>query len=145
MFNYYFDEDRQGHQDVVRLFDAIGAGQFEGYASQYVTDELSKAPEPKRSKMLALIKQYNITNLELTPEVFRMAELYIATHIIPASYLYDSVHIAAASVYGLDIIISYNFQHINRDRTRSLTASTNKEEGYKEIEICTAEEVLNNV
>ena len=30
IFNYYFDEDREDHEDVVRLFKAIGAGQFGG-------------------------------------------------------------------------------------------------------------------
>ena len=35
-FNYYFDEDRDGHEDTVRLFEAIGAGEYEGYASVHV-------------------------------------------------------------------------------------------------------------
>ena len=56
VFNYYFDTDRDGHEDVVRLFEAIGAGRYEGYASWYVTDELREAPEPKRSAMLSLIE-----------------------------------------------------------------------------------------
>ena len=60
VFNYYFDTDRDGHEDVVRLFEAIGAGRYEGYASWYVTDELREAPEPKRSAMLSLIEQYGI-------------------------------------------------------------------------------------
>ena len=33
VFNYYFDTDRDGHEDVVRLFEAIGAGRYEGYNS----------------------------------------------------------------------------------------------------------------
>ena len=143
VFNYYFDEDRTGHEDVLKLFEAIEAGKFEVYTSRYVTDELIKAPEPKNNNMIALIDKYNIIHLELTDEVFDLAELYIATNIIPASYFYDSVHVAVASVYGLDGIISYNFEHINRDKTRLLTTSVNNEEGYGGIVICTAKEVLN--
>ena len=41
-FNWYFDE-RPEHEEVVRLFEAIRAGQFARYTSQYVTDELRRA------------------------------------------------------------------------------------------------------
>ena len=56
----------------------------------------------------------------------------------------DSLHVVAASVYELDCVISYNFRHINRNKTRILVASVNKEEGYDGIMICTAREVLND-
>ena len=29
MFNYYFDSDRDGHADTVRLFEKIRTGNFE--------------------------------------------------------------------------------------------------------------------
>ncbi len=142
VFNYYFDADREGHEDVVRLFEAIRSGRFEVYASKYVTAELERAPEPKRSKMLGLIEEYGVTILGSTPDAARLANAYIANGIIPASHRYDSAHIAIASVYGLDCVVSYNFEHINRDKTRFLTASVNQEKGYGSVIICTAGEVF---
>ena len=144
MFNYYFDADREGHGDVVRLFEAIGAGRFEGYASTYVTDELEQAPEPKRSQMLALVEKFNVTILDSTPSSEHLAELYIAKGIIPPSHLFDSAHVAMAAAYELDLVVSYNFHHINRDKTRNLTAVINRKEGYDAVVICTAKEVLNH-
>lgn len=144
VFNYYFDADREGHLDVVRLFEGIAAGSYEGYVSQYVVEELSAAPEPKRTHMLALIERYHLITLWPNPGALRLAERYIANGIIPASYLYDSVHIAMASVHGLDCVVSYNFKHINRSKTRLLIRSINDEEGYDGIFICTAGEVLND-
>ena len=140
-FNWYFDE-RKGHEDVVRLFEAIRAGQFVGYTSRYVTDELEKAAEPKRSAMLDLIEHHGLTLLEHDDDVLRLAKRYIAEGIIPSSHLYDSIHIAIASMHELDAIVSYNFHHINRDKTRNLTSLVNSAEGYTPIAICTAEEVL---
>ena len=32
VFNYYFDEDRTGHEDVLKLFEAIEFGKFEVYS-----------------------------------------------------------------------------------------------------------------
>lgn len=142
VFNYYFDTDRNGHEDVVRLLEAIGAGRYEGYASWYVTDELREAPEPKRSAMLSLIEPYGIAVLESTSEAARLAEIYLKTEIIPSSYRLDSLHVVAASVYKLDCVVSYNFRHINRDKTRILITNVNNTEGYGGVVICTAKEVL---
>lgn len=53
VFNYYFDEDRLGHEDVLKLFEAIKAGKYEAYTSSYVMQELEQAPEPKRANMFS--------------------------------------------------------------------------------------------
>jgi len=34
MFNYYFDSERDGHSATVKLFEAIGAGEYVGYTSR---------------------------------------------------------------------------------------------------------------
>ena len=144
VFNYYFDEDRPGHEDVLKLFEAIKAGKYEAYTSSYVMQELEQAPEPKRANMLALIEDYQLNILNTSSKIRRLGELYIERGIIPASHLFDSLHVALASVYELDCIVSYNFHHINRNKTRIITANINKEEGYGGIMIITAEEVLDN-
>lgn len=106
VFNYYFDEDRPGHEDVLRLFEAIRAGEFEAYTSGLVVEELEKAKEPKRSKMLSLIEEYKPKNLENSSETKRLGRLYVEKGVIPASHIFDSLHIAIASVYELDCIVS---------------------------------------
>jgi hypothetical protein len=57
MFNYYFDAERDGHDDTVKLFNAIREGHHEVYTSEYVEIELQKAQEPKRTSMLSLINE----------------------------------------------------------------------------------------
>ncbi|GHT00484.1 hypothetical protein AGMMS50276_26360 [Synergistales bacterium] len=142
VFNYYFDEDRDGHADTVRLFDAVGAGEFGAYTSTHATDELREAPEPKRSNMLALVDKYCVDIFKANPESYRLANLYVHNKVIPFKYRIDAAHIAVASMYSLDCVVSYNFQHINRSRTKLLTERINYEEGYKGIFICTAKEVF---
>ena len=144
VFNYYFDEDREGHEDVLKLFEAIKSGEFEGITSEYVVQELEKAESPKQEKMIALIKDYKIKVLNSNSEVMRLGELYMKKGVIPASQRFDSLHVAMTSVYELDCIISYNFQHINRNKTRVMTLKLNKEEGYNGIMIMTAKEILDN-
>ncbi|MBQ9418942.1 MAG: hypothetical protein IJU31_01050 [Synergistaceae bacterium] len=129
---------------MLKLFEAIKAGEFEAYTSDIVTRELRKAQEPKRSRMLALPKEYGINFLYDSPKVRILGGLYVDRGIIPASHLFDSMHVAIASVNRLDFIISYNFHHINRNKTRYMTSIVNKERGYGEAMIATAKEVLNN-
>ena len=72
-----------------------------------------------------------------------LSELYIERGIIQVSKKFDSLHVATASVYEPDYIVSYNFHHINRNKTRVLSTLVNREEGYEAVMIATAEDVLN--
>ena len=144
VFNYYFDKDRDGHEDTVKLFEAIGAGEYEGYVSIHVTDELKRAQEPKRSNMLALVEEYGIKVLRNDTRITALARLYIANGILTATHRLDSLHIATASVYALDCVVSYNFEHINRAKTKILTAQVNRKAGYNSVVICTSKEVLDD-
>ena len=144
VFNYYFDKGREGHEDVVLLFNKISEGKYDAYTSDYTIDELYDAPEPKRSNMLALIQEYNIILLPITEESDHFADMYVSKNIIPAHFRLDGAHIAVASLNNLDYVLSYNFQHINRAKTKLLTERVNREHGYGTVVICTAREVLND-
>jgi len=144
MFNYYFDTERDGHADTVRLFEAIGRGEYEGYTSEYVIFELKRAEEPKRSDMLSLINKYGIIVLDFEDEAIRLANLYVGYKIIPQRKLLDGAHIGIASYHNLNCILSFNFEHINKLKTKDMTALVNLREGYKGIIICTPMEVLEN-
>jgi hypothetical protein len=141
LFNFYFDEDREAHADTVRLFEDIAFGKYEAFTSVYVIDELEDAPSEKRDKMIALIERYNITVLALNSEAEQLAEMYVEQGIIPLKYRTDGVHIAVAAVNDLDMIISMNFQHIIKRKTKIGTGNINALSGYHAVEICTPMEV----
>jgi predicted nucleic acid-binding protein len=144
LFNFYFDEDRENHPDTVKLFEDIAAGKYAAFTSLYVVDELEKAPNEKRDKMIALIEHFDIAALALSDEAERLADTYVEQGIIPLKYRTDGVHIAVAAVNDLDIIISMNFQHIIKRKTKIGTANINALNGYRSIEICTPMEVNEN-
>ena len=143
MFNYYFDAERDAHDDTVRLFKEIREGKYEAYTSAYVIDELGETKiEPKRSNMLALITEYNINVLDYSDEAQDLADIYINEGVIPASKRLDSLHISIAAVNDLQYIFSFNFQHINRVKTKTMTNLINAREGYKSITITVPSEVI---
>ena len=59
-------------------------------------------------------------------------------------YRTDGLHIALATVSDLDMIISMNFQHIVKRKTKLVTGSINVLNGYRTIEILSPMEVIEN-
>ena len=142
VFNYYFDKTKNGQPYTIAFFEATGSGQFDSYTSVYSYNELDKAQEPQRTNMLNLIKKYQVTVLDTSDEVIQLAEKYIANNIIPLKKRIDALHIAIASVNEMDIILSYNFKHINKLKTKTLIPATNLVAGYRDILIAQPEEVI---
>jgi hypothetical protein len=130
--------------DVVRLFEEIRAGKYEACTSGYTFEELIAAPEPKRGKMAALLDEFEVATFDITDDSDRLAALYVERGIIPERFLMDGAHIAIAAIHGLDCIISHNFQHINRVKTKLPTIRVNSGHNYGAVLICTAKEVLDD-
>jgi len=141
LFNFYFDKDREAHADTIRLFEDIAAGKYEAFTSDYAINELKDTQGDKREKMLALIEQYDITVLALDNEAEQLADIYVQQGIIPLKYRTDGVHIAVAAVNDLNMIISMNFEHIVKRKTKIETGNINIANGYRIVEICTPMEV----
>jgi predicted nucleic acid-binding protein len=145
LFNHYFDEDRGlAHDSTVTLFKEIAAGKYDAFTSTYVTDELERAPLEKNEKMIALIEQYGITVLAFNDEAERLADIYVEQGVIPIKYRTDGVHIAVAAVNDLDLIISLNFQHIVKRKTKIGTGNINALNNYRAIEIFNPMEVVDD-
>ena len=145
IFNYNFADDTpEKQQENLRLFDDIKNGLFEPYTSTIVIDELLKAVDPKRIKMFQLISEYDISVLPATNEINELAEEYIHSKIIPEKYIDDAKHIACATIYDMDIIVSWNFKHIVKRKTIIMTEQVNLMQGYKKIEIYSPAEVTSD-
>jgi hypothetical protein len=144
MFNFPFaDDSPQLKADTLKVFDLIKAGKYEPYTSPYVYEELDATiQEARRIDMLKLIPDYGVKIIQKSPEVERLASLYLAGEAIPAGFYTDALHIAITTVYGLDFIVSLNFQHIVREKTIRITAEINALAGYKAIGIYKPAEVL---
>ncbi|MDR1053137.1 MAG: hypothetical protein LBL39_03085 [Planctomycetaceae bacterium] len=145
IFNFKFADDAPDKkQDTTKLFDEIAQEKYIPYTSDYVLQELLKAEEPKKTQMVNLIKQYKMRFLETNETAEILADKYVAEGIIPIKYRTDGIHIAIATINDLDIIVSYNFQHIVKLKTIIGTESVNLREGYKRIGIYSPTEVIEN-
>ena len=143
VFNFYFADDAPDKKkDTLKLFKEIDQGKYEPYTSDYVFIELRRAAEPKQSQMILLTEQYSVTLLEPNLEADRLAQAYVDEGIIPARHFVDAAHIATVTVHDLDFIVSFNFQHIVKRKTVTMTESVNLREGYRRIGIFSPTEVI---
>ena len=144
IFNFPFAEDSPQYKaDTLRLFAEIRAGKFRPFTSEYVVRELENTTDKdKLAKMKALISDYNITVLQSSVEAKRLADVYTSAGIIPKRYDSDALHLAAATIAGLDYVVSLNFKHIVKHKTMIETELINAREGFKRIFIHTPAEVI---
>jgi len=83
-----------------------------------------------RQKLLDTLHRHPITMLTGDPEIERLADLYLARGVIPATKREDALHVANATVHKLDILLSWNFKHLANVRREALIAAVNRQEGY---------------
>lgn len=145
ILNFYFADDAPDKKaDTIKLFQEIKRGNYEAYISYAVIDEINEASEQLRQKLLSLLVEYDIPVLDEGSDVDRLADLYVSEGIIPLKYRDDAVHIAMATITGMDIILSWNFKHIVKRKTILMTNLINAREGYKNIDIYSPSEVVEN-
>ena len=142
VFNRFFEDGRKYANESKLLFDKIAAGEIEAFTSLAVLEELEKSPEPKREQMLLLIPKYKITTLAIDDIAYELADVYIEMGIIPARFRFDGIHIAMAAIHEMDCIISLNFHHINKLKTKTATEVIHRMKGFAHPFICTPAEVI---
>jgi len=144
IFNFIFADDAPDKKaDTLKLFEEIKEGRYEPHTSFVVIDEINKtANTQKRESMLSLINEYDIGVLEDDAEFDVLADTYVRENIIPLKYRDDALHIAVAAITEMHVILSWNFQHIVKRKTRNMVNAVNLREGFRTIEICSPKEVI---
>ncbi|MGA1794654.1 MAG: type II toxin-antitoxin system VapC family toxin [bacterium] len=146
IFNFALADDVPYEKGItLRLFDEIISGKYEAFISELVILEINRAPQEIRIKLSDLIKRIVPEELAIDEDSQNLAKRYINQGIIPTRYENDALHIAVASVNDLDVLVSWNFKHIVKVKTKKEVTGVNALMGYKEIEIYSPLEVVEYV
>jgi predicted nucleic acid-binding protein len=147
VINFYFAEDAPERMAVTRKFfdEELASGNYETYISLLVLDELEETKDQAlRDKLVSLANQCITEVFPLTDEVNAIAVKFVEEGIIPEKYKDDGLHLALALTNNIDYIVSWNFKHIVKLKTKRAVKAFSIKEGYKEIEITTPQEVVEN-
>ena len=118
---------------------------FEVSIPNVVFEEIGRCPMPKRAQLMELINRYDLDVLEFDHESKKLADRYIKEGMIPVKYEDDAFHIAIATVNNIDAILSWNFEHIVKVKTKREVVGINLIMGYRPIDIYTPREVVDYV
>lgn len=102
----------QAWRDITVAFWEQAAHRYDCYVSDETVRELQEVgyPEDKRERCLALVS--NLPRFTLTAEVTELAAYYIAEHVMPANDPGDAFHLAFATWYRVQYLLTWICKHL---------------------------------
>ena len=141
VFGGIFDEEFETESQL--LFDMVHDGMVRCVYSELSEKELQNAPD----RVKAFFQELNSSQLEriqITEECYQLAKMYIDEKVVGLTSFDDCLHIAAATLNKVDILVSWNFKHIvNIFRIRGYN-SVNLRLGHGTLEIRSPREIVSN-
>lgn len=103
--------------DTLILWNNIKNNVYDVVISDLTIEELEKCPEPKRTYMFEMLKEIEMTVVEIENDVDELSREFIKAGILKEKSFDDCRHIVTAIMTKGDIIVSWNFKHIVNDKT----------------------------
>ena len=132
-----------------RLMAALEAGEGEGgdirgkqsAALLVVSDDRSQPAWGGRVYDLR-VEDHAEPLLELSPDALALAETLVRDVPLPRTAVEDALHVAIATVHGMDYLLTWNFRHIANAMMRYRIERVCRSLGYEPPIICTPQELL---
>lgn len=140
--NYKFADDTPRERDITKQFlQRVGMEDYKVFTSELVIREIEKTSDlHKRKRLLEVVSA--ITVLPITYESRELGNVYISGGIIPPRYEPDAIHLAIATLNEMDVVVTWNMEHLANSKTRINIREENLKRGLKVIDIATPEEVM---
>jgi predicted nucleic acid-binding protein len=135
-----FDKRNPQRQNLTHLFFEK-TNDFDTYVSELVLAEIDNTKDLNLRTML----KEKATSFEILPiseESRILAEEYIRQGAIPTDYSEDALHISIATINGINFLLSWNFEHIVKVRTRRIVNMVNILLNYSDLDIVTPAELI---
>jgi hypothetical protein len=127
------------HQQITQEWWDNRRSDFDLFISQLVVREASAGDEQMAKKRLELIEK--IPLLELGPHALDLAYALIQEGPLPEKASEDALHIAVATVHGMDYLLTWNCKHIANAQMRNAVVRVCRAGGYEPPLFCTPEEL----
>jgi predicted nucleic acid-binding protein len=138
IINFLIAEDSPEYRKYTEMFFLMKVenNEVEAYVSRTVIEEISKTHNDKRRKsLLKIIDKYSgievlIAEGHILDEILFLSKVYIDKGIMPSKSIADSMHAAYASIFKMDILLSWNFKHLANINKEKRILEINKTMGY---------------
>jgi hypothetical protein len=133
VINFLFADDVPDFRRVTEDFFNVYAKRCELYGSDVLIQELDRDPDTgRKQRHMNVLRDYRVRLLPRNrdDEVVRLADLYLKQNVVPVNKRDDALHVAYATVFEMDVLLSWNFKHLANIRREARFASVNQAEGY---------------
>ena len=124
-----------------KLIDDFKKGRDTIVISDLTLREIEEAPI-KVKNVIGKIPAKYIEYVTLNDEAKMLANHYLEENVVTKKNLIDARHIAIATVNKVDVVVSWNFQHIVNLNKIKLYNGVNLKYGYSLIEIRSPREII---
>lgn len=128
------------HQQITQEWWANRRSDFELYASQLVVQESSAGEAQMAQLRLAALDETLL--LMVNQDTVNLARKLVEKGPLPEKAAVDALHIAIATVHGMDYLLTWNCKHIANAEMQTAVATISRADGYEPPVICTPEELL---
>jgi predicted nucleic acid-binding protein len=136
----YFDERAKERKEATIRFWKEVLPDYQVYISDVTVKELDATKdETLRKRLRKLVKDFKI--LKPNKKIRELAKVYIERGLFPERYSDDALHVAITSYYEISYLVSWNFEHLVKVKTRKWVNSVNTLEEFREIEIISPQEI----
>jgi len=108
---------------------------FKLYISQVVLDEVARGDVEIAAQRMEILNGLQL--VELNQAVQNLSAQFLKRSNLPQKASDDAVHIAAATVHGLDYLLTWNCKHIANAQIQRKLAEISLDFGYQLPIICT--------
>jgi hypothetical protein len=110
----------QARQELTRRWWHGRRNDYDLFVSQFVLDEAAAGDPIAAGERLKLLDNLQVLDSG-HPDVDRLADLLIDQHLLPSKARADAQHVAVATVFAVDYLMTWNCKHIaNADRLPSI-------------------------
>ena len=113
---------------------------FDIFISQFVIDECGEGDAVAAQERLDVLT--DIRQLDTSEDVENVAEELVRPVPLPEKAGVDSLHIAVATVHGMEYLLTWNCTHIANAALRPQIEAVCRSFGYEPPTICTPQELM---
>ena len=128
------------HQQLTQDWWQNRQAAFDLFISQAVIEESSAGDQQAAENRLQVLAQIPV--LGLNEAALQLARELVAKGPLPEKAGVDALHIAIATIHGMDYLLTWNCKHIANAEMQSQIAATCRLRGYEPPVICTPEELM---
>ncbi len=131
--------DKEFDEESLIFFEQVALGKFVLLVSDLTLRELEHAPREVR-QVYAALGAYE--SVRTTAECYGLRDAYLRAEVVGRASADDALHVAIATVYRADIIVSWNFKHIVQRRRIHGFEAVNILMDFRSPEIFSPREVI---